>query len=619
MAASPDQAVATNRPWLKRIDTVLGVLVEVPAALLVLADIAVLLGGVFSRFVLHRPLVWSDELASMLFLWLAMLGSVVALRRGEHMRMTAWVSKASGKRLAMLEAVATSACLAFLAMIAWPAWDYAADEAFITTPALEISNVWRAAALPCGIGLMAVFALLRLARATDLRQTLLGLAGTALMVAAFWFAKPLFEDLGRLNLVIFFVGVVASCVFAGIPIAFAFGLGTFGYLALCTGTPLPVIIGRMDEGMSHLILLAVPLFVFLGLLIEMTGMARAMVNFLASFLGGIRGGLSYVLVGAMYLVSGISGAKAADMAAIAPALFPEMRKRGAKDGELVALLAATGAQTETVPPSLVLITIGSVTGVSIAALFTGGLLPALVLGLLLCAMVGYRYRDEDVSHVQRTPWPHVLRLGLIALPALALPVVIRAAVVEGVATATEVSTIGIVYAVLAGLLVYRQFDWRRLGPLLVATASLSGSILLIIGTATAMAWGLTQSGFSNWLASVMQGLPGGAPMFLGVSIVTFAVLGSVLEGIPAIVLFGPLLFPIARQLHIHEVHYAMVVVLSMGLGLFAPPLGVGYYAACAIGRVNPDHGIRPIIGYLLILLFGTAIVAAFPWISTGFL
>jgi TRAP-type C4-dicarboxylate transport system permease large subunit len=176
-------------------------------------------------------------------------------------------------------------------------------------------------------------------------------------------------------------------VLAGIPIAFAFGLGTFGYLALTTGTPLPVIVGRMDEGMSHLILLAVPLFVFLGLLIEMTGMARAMVDFLAGLLGHVRGGLSYVLIGAMYLVSGISGSKAADMAAIAPALFPEMKKRGAQDGELAALLAATGAQTETVPPSLVLITIGSVTGVSIAALFTGGLLPAAVLGAVLCGVV----------------------------------------------------------------------------------------------------------------------------------------------------------------------------------------------------------------------------------------
>jgi len=237
----------------------------------------------------------------------------------------------------------------------------------------------------------------------------------------------------------------------------------------------------------------------------------------------------------------------------------------------------------------------------------------------LCVVVRYRYRHEDLSLVQRTPWKEVGRLLLIALPALALPFVIRAAVVEGVATATEVSTIGIAYAMLAGLFVYRQFDWKRLGPMLVNTAALSGAILLIIGTATAMAWGLTQSGFSRWLAEMMGALPGGAPMFLAVSIVAFVVLGSVLEGIPAIVLFGPLLFPIARQLGVHDVHYAMVVVLSMGLGLFAPPLGVGYYAACAIGRVNPDAGIRPIIGYMVALLIGTIVVAAVPWISIGFL
>lgn len=610
---------AAGRPWLARLDATLGLLVEVPAALLVVADIGVLFWGVVARFVLHRPLVWSDELASLLFLWLAMMGAVVALRRGEHMRMTALVSKANPRQRALLEAVATSACLAFLGLVAWPAWEYAADERAITTSALEISNVWRAAALPVGIALMAVFAALRLLRLSNLTQSLQALAIVGAIVGAFWVAGPVFEDLGRLNLLIFFVGVAAGCVFAGIPIAFAFGLGTFGYLALTTSTPLPVIVGRMDEGMSHLILLAVPLFVFLGLLIEMTGMARAMVAFLAGLLGHVRGGLSYVLIGAMYLVSGISGSKAADMAAIAPALFPEMKKRGAKEGDLVALLAATGAQTETVPPSLVLITIGSVTGVSIAALFTGGLLPAVVLGLVLCVVVRYRYRHEDLSLVQRTPWKEVGRLLVIALPALALPFVIRAAVVEGVATATEVSTIGIAYAMLAGLFVYRQFDWKRLGPMLVNTASLSGAILLIIGTATAMAWGLTQSGFSRWLAEMMAALPGGVPMFLAVSIVAFVVLGSVLEGIPAIVLFGPLLFPIARQLGVHDVHYAMVVVLSMGLGLFAPPLGVGYYAACAIGRVNPDAGIRPIVGYMVALLIGTIVVAAVPWISIGFL
>jgi tripartite ATP-independent transporter DctM subunit len=607
------------RNWARWPDAVVGRLVEAIVAVLVLAEIVVLLTGVIARFVLHAPLVWTDEFASILFLWLAMLGAVVALRRGEHMRMTALVGRLEPGTRAVVEAVALTASLAFLAMVAWPSWEYAADEAAITTPALGISNAWRAAALPVGVALMAALGVLRLLRESTPRQWFAALAVVGGLALVFWLARPLFPGLGRVNLLIFFVGVAASCVFAGIPIAVAFGLGSFGYLALSTSTPLPVMVGRMDEGMSHLILLSVPLFVFLGLLIEMTGMARAMVNFLAGLLGHVRGGLSYVLVGAMYLVSGISGSKAADMAAIAPALFPEMKKRGADEGELVALLAATGAQTETVPPSLVLITIGSVTGVSIAALFTGGLLPALVLGVMLCLVVRHRYRGEDLGHVKRKSWKEVARLAAIALPALALPFVIRAAVVEGVATATEVSTLGIAYAVMVGLLVYREFDWKRVAPMLVATASLSGAILLIIGTATAMAWGLTQSGFSRALADMMAALPGGQPMFLVVSVVAFVILGSVLEGIPAVVLFGPLLFPIARQLGVHEVHYAMVVVLSMGLGLFAPPMGVGYYTACAIGQVHPDKGIRPLVGYMVALLIGTVIVTAVPWLSTSFL
>jgi len=601
------------------LDFVLGAAVEILAATLVAAEIIILFSGVVARYVLNHSLIWSDELASILFLWLAMLGAVIAFRRDEHMRMTAAVGSLPAPTRATFDLFATCAALAFLLLIAWPAYEYAQEETFITTPALGLNNAWRAAALPSGIALMAVFAALRVSRAGSLRSVAIAAGAVALLVALFWLAGPLFRQFGNLNLLIFFVGVVAATVFAGVPIAFAFGLAIFGYLALTTHTPLLVLIGRMDEGMSHLILLAVPLFVFLGLLIEMTGMARAMVAFLANLLGHVRGGLHYVLVAAMYLVSGISGAKAADMAAVAPVLFPEMKARGAKPGDLVALLSATGAQTETIPPSLVLITIGSVTGVSIAALFTGGLLPGVVLAILLCFVVHRRYRRENLGDVKRATARDIGRTLVIALPALALPFLIRAAVVEGVATATEVSTIGIVYSALVGLLIYRRFDWAALKPMLVSTACLSGAILLIIGTATGMAWGLTQSGFSRSLAAAMTGLPGGAITFMAASIAAFVVLGSVLEGIPAIVLFGPLLFPIARAVGIHEVHYAMVVILAMGIGLFAPPFGVGYYAACAIGRVDPADGMRPIWGYMLALVIGTIVVAAVPWISIGFL
>jgi tripartite ATP-independent transporter DctM subunit len=600
-------------------EALLGRIVEGLAAILVAAEIVILFCGVVARYLFNHPLVWSDELASILFLWLAMLGAVIAFRRDEHMRMTAATAILAPPRRALFDLFATCAALAFLLLIMWPSYRYAEEETFITTPALGLDNAWRAAALPCGIALMAIFAVLRLLRAGTPRSIVISLAAVAALVAAFWLAEPIFRQLGNLNLLIFFVGVVAAAVFAGVPIAFAFGLAVFGYLALATHTPLSVLVGRMDEGMSHLILLAVPLFVFLGLLIEMTGMARAMVAFLASLLGHVRGGLHYVLVAGMYLVSGISGSKAADMAAVAPVLFPEMKQRGAKPGDLVALLSATGAQTETIPPSLVLITIGSVTGVSIAALFTGGLLPGVVLAILLCFVVRWRYRHDDMTHIKRATATQIGRTFVIALPALALPFLIRAAVVEGVATATEVSTIGIVYSVIVGLIIYRRFDWAALKPMLVATASLSGAILLIIGTATGMAWGLTQSGFSRSLAAAMTGLPGGAATFMAASIAAFVVLGSVLEGIPAIVLFGPLLFPIARAVGIHEVHYAMVVILAMGIGLFAPPFGVGYYAACAIGRVEPAEGMRPIWGYMLALVIGTIVVAAVPWISIGFL
>jgi tripartite ATP-independent transporter DctM subunit len=605
-------------PVSSRIESALGHAVEIPVALLTAIEIVILFAGVVARYVFRQPFTWSDELASILFLWLAMLGAVVAFRRGEHMRMSTLVNRAGPRLKNFLDAVAVATAVAFLLLILVPAIDYAADERFVVTPALELPNVFRAAALPVGCALMLAFAGLRLLQAGGLRDLVLALALIAVIGAALWLMKPLLMAMGNYRLVVFFVLLVALGVLAGAPIAFVFALATFAFLAVTTRTPLTVVVNRMDEGMSHIILLSVPLFVFLGLLIEATGMARAMVDFLASLLGHIRGGLAYVLLGAMYLVSGISGSKAADMAAVAPVLFPEMKRRGAEPGDLVALLSASGAMSETIPPSLVLITIGSVTGVSIAALFTGGLLPALVLALALCAVVWWRSRGDRGGGRRANPRA-VTAAFAVALPGLILPFLIRAAVVEGVATATEVSTIGIAYTVLVCLIMTRRFPLGRLRPMLVDTASLCGAILIIIGAATAMAWALTQSGFSRDLAAAMAGLPGGKGAFLAVSIAAFIVLGSVLEGIPAIVLFGPLLFPVARQIGIDEVHYAMVVVLAMGIGLFAPPFGVGYYAACAVGRVAPEAGMRPIGGYILALILGLIVVAAVPWLSTGFL
>jgi tripartite ATP-independent transporter DctM subunit len=608
-------ATATFRA---RLDRAIGVLLEASTAVLVAIEIVILFVGILARYVFHRPLVWSDELASILFLWLAVLGSALAFRRAENLRMTTFVNKLSLPAQRQFEAIALAASLAFLLMILPASLTHVELEHIVITPTLEVSMTWRTLAMPVGIGLMIVLALLRMVDQPR-RDMLRALALVVAVCALLWLGKPLLLGLGKLNLVIFFLIVVPLTVFAGIPIAFSFGMATFGYLALATRISTSVLVARLDAGMSHFILLSIPLFVFLGLLIEMTGMAAVMVRFLANLLGHIRGGLHYVLVAAMYLVSGISGSKAADMAAIAPALFPEMEKRGADRGDLAALLAATGAQTETIPPSLILITLGSVTGMSIAALFTGGLLPGAVLGLALCAVVWWRSRQDSRPLPERAGGAEIGRSLVIALPALALPFVIRSSVIEGVATATEVSTIGIVYSLIVGLVVYRQFDWSRIAPMLVQTASLSGAILLIVGAATAMAWAITQSGFSQNLANAIAQVPGGRVSFIVISIVVFIVLGSVLEGLPAIVLFGPLMFPIARDVGVHEVHYAMIAILAMGVGLFAPPFGIGYYASCAIGGCEPDRALPHIWTYLAALTIGLVFVAAIPWISIGFL
>jgi tripartite ATP-independent transporter DctM subunit len=599
--------------WLRRVT-------EIPAAVIIVAEVVILFVGIVSRAVFHHAIIWSDELASILFLWLAMLGSAIAVQRSGHMRLSVFVQRLGPRAAGFAEALSIASVALFLILILHPAYLYVEDQSFVETPALGWSGVVRALAIPVGCVLALASSLARVGH-VRLRDLALAVALMVVIGVALRLGAPLYRELGHATLLVFFIGLLGFGLFAGVPIAFCFLTATVAYLGDTTSTPLTVVVGRMDEGMSSLILLAVPLFVLLGQLLEHSGMARVMVAFLLSLVGHVKAGMSYVMLGAMFLVSGISGSKTADMAAVAPVLFPEMRKLGMKDGELVSLLAAAGAMSETIPPSLVVIAIASVTGVSIAALFTAGILPAIVLALVLALVARWQAgRDNSVELRPRAPFKEVFRTFVIAFPAIVLPFVIRSAVVEGVATATEVSTIGIAYAVVVSLLIYRGgLTWKVVMPMLVQAASLSGAILFIVGAASAMGWALTQSGFSHDLAGLMTNIPGGTAGFMLVTIFAFIVLGSVLEGIPAIVLFGPLLFPIADKMGIHEVHYAIVVVLAMGLGTFMPPLGLCYYAACVVGGASPEAALKRIWFYLAVLVVGMIAIAFVPWISLAFL
>lgn len=609
-----DQAVRL----LDRVERVIGVTIDAVAATLLAVEIVLLAGTVFARYVLKSPVTWVDEIATLAFLWLGMLGVASALRRGLHMRLSFLLAQFSPSRRARIETLAEVVLLTFFSTLLLPAMELAELNHALSSPDLSIPGSVGAMATVVSLVLMIVLLLFRLFRTLSVPGFLLAVLGSAVAVAALTLAGPVLSGLGNLNLLLFFGLGVGVLILIGVPIAFSFGTATLAYFLLTSDLPLSVIAGRVNEGMSHFILLTIPLFIFLGYQIQYTGMAQSMVNFVTALIGRVRGGLGYVLLCAMYLVSGISGAKAADMAAIGPILAPAMKERGTREGDIPALLAVSAAAAETIPPSLVLIIIGSVTGVSIAALFTGGLLPAVVSMLALAAVVYLRSRDERRGE-GRPDLGLIARTFIVALPGLALPLIIRAAVLEGVATATEVATIGIVYVLVVGLLMMRTISVRRMAEMLVETTAMSGAVLIIIALAGAMSWALTQSGFASELVRFMTSLPGGKVSFLAVSILAFIVLGSVLEGIPAIVLFGPLLFPAAQALGVNQVHYAIVVLLSMGLGLFSPPFGYGYYTACAIAQVSPDAAMKNMVPYLFAFAAAIVVIAAFPWLSTGFL
>lgn len=608
----------TSSSLLDRLESGLGRLVDIVAAALLLIDIALLGWAVTARYLLNVPVTWIEEVAMLVFLWFGMLGVASALRRKIHLRLTFVLSKLQPERRATVERIAHVVLLVFLVKLVIPTIQLVELNHIVTTPNLSIPGSVPVLASLVAIVLMAVFLLIQMWRASSARTVLAQVVIAALIAIGLELTPPLLADLGNLNLLLFFGVGVMALIIIGVPIAFAFGAATVGYFTLTSDLPLTVIVGRINEGMSHFILLTIPLFIFLGIQIQYTGMARAMINFVVALIGSARGGLSYVMLCAMYLVSGISGAKAADMAAIGPILAPAMKDRGVKEGDIAALLAVSAAAAETIPPSLVLIIIGSVTGISIAALFIGGLVPAVVCMLALSVAVWLRSRNERRGTDKRD-LKLIAKTFVIAIPALALPLIIRAAVLEGVATATEVAVIGIVYCAIVGSIMMRGFSLVRMGEILVETVALTGTIMIIIALAGAMSWALTQSGFADTLVSLMTGLPGGKFTFLAVSIVAFIIFGSILEGIPAIVLFGPLLVPVAQSLGVHPVQYAMVVLLSMGLGLFSPPFGYGYYTACAIAKVSPDDAMWNMVPYLAALFAAIVLIAAFPWLSIGFL
>lgn len=590
---------------------------EVTAAALMALIVVLLLVAVVTRYILATPVIWIEEVIGTAFVWLAMIGASIAMHRNEHLRLTLFLSMFPERMREIIHSFALVCMAAFLVAVAGPAYEYAVDEWVIRTPTLEIPSTFRVSAMLFGIVSMLVILVNHAVKTAKTKDLIFSALVVCISATILWYFSPMFQLLPTgLNISIFLALLVAIFLIAGVPIGFCFGLGTLCYLAFSSHVPLMVIVSRMDEGMSSIILVSIPVFVLLGCILDATGMGKAIVQLLSSLVGHIKAGMSFVLLGSLFIVSGISGSKTSDMATVAPALFPEMERRGHKKASMVALLATGAAMADTVPPSIVLIVLGSVAGVSIAGLFQSGFVVAMVLLITLLVLARWKARHEDMTGIERPSISKIGKFLLIATPALILPFLIRSVVGGGVATATEVSSIAVLYAFIAGHFLYGGVSKKKIYEMLVETASLSGAILLILGTASGMAWAVAQSGVIQEMTVALTNMPGGTVAFIIVTIIIFLVLGCLLEGLPAVLLLAPIMFPIAKKLGIHDIHYSMIVVAAMNIGYMTPPIGIGLYIACRIGDASPDEVIKEILPYLTALLVGVGVIAAVPWLST---
>ncbi len=590
---------------------------ELLCALILAGGVCIVAADVVCRYVLDSPLEWADEAGVAVLIAITFLGAALTLHRSEHLGVNTfralltgpWAERADG--FAAWVVFAVSACLAWAAV---PLLDSVSGQT--TASGLLPASIDYVPLLAGGVA-MSVFAAFHLSRIALRPLVASGVVVAA--VAAVLVAWGMLAPASPGAAVRLMLAIDTACLVAAVPVAFALAAGSLGYIAATGSMPIVVFSQQMQAGVGNFVLLAIPFFVLAGLVMGVNGMSSRLVAFLEMVLGRVRGGLSVVMIAAMAVFSGISGSKSADVAAVGSIMLPAMRQTGYDENDAVALLAASAVMGETIPPCINMIILGYVANVSIGGLFIAGLLPAgvMALGLVLVAVLAARSGERPhAGTVPRRPRA-VLRTTAGALAAFVLIVIIVAGIVGGVATPTEVSSIAVLYALLVGGLAFREMSWRSFRAFLGRSASLSGMILFIVASAQVLSYLLTVNLIPQHMAAAMAGIgaSSGTWVFLLLSIAMLVVMGSVLEGAPALIIFGPLLFPAAQRLGINPLHFGILLIIAMGIGLFAPPLGVGLYTACAVGQVPVERVVRPIGKYLAVLFAALLLIAFVPSIT----
>jgi len=401
----------------------------------------------------------------------------------------------------------------------------------------------------------------------------------------------------------------------GVPVAFTIGAAGVAGLLWHGGYPLTIVIQQAFLAVDSFVLLAIPLFILAGALMETGGIATRLVRFAQAMVGWIRGGLAMAVVVAEYIFSGISGSTIADVSAIGATMIPPMIRAGYRPEQAVSIVAAASAMGILVPPCILMIVIGAIANVSVAALFVGGFIPAIVLAVAIMAYIWVDARRSGLAPSRRASLRELGGTLVDALIPLGLPVIIFGGILGGVVTPTEAAAIAVFYAAVVGLFVYREIRWAQLPEILIQSAVVTAAVCFLLGVAAVVAWILAVEQVPALLLGAMQSASAGQVMFLILSALLFIVLGAVLEGLPAVVILLPTFLPVVKQLNIDLVHYSIVVVAATGIGLFLPPVGVGLFISCGIAGIGVDRAVRPMLPYVAFLCLGLLLVILFPWLT----
>jgi tripartite ATP-independent transporter DctM subunit len=589
-------------------------LLELISGLLIGAITVLVTVQVFARYVLNNTPPWSEELCRYLFIWVSFLGACVATRRAAHLGVDSLVSRLPAATRDVLRHGVTTLIVVFTGILVWQGAALVPAMASQRSPSMAMSLQYVFAAIPIAGVIMLALQVRALARAWAAPGLRLGVA-LALAAAV---AVVLTGRLAAVSpgiAVIALIGTMALLIAVHMPIAFAVGIACVVYVVLRGELPLIVVPHRMIGGMDSFLLLAMPLFVLAGDLMNTGGITERLVGFARALVGHIRGGLGMTTVVSEYLFSGISGSSAADVSAVGSLLIPAMTRAGYRPELAVSIVAAASAMGVLVPPCLMMVVLASLTDLSVAALFMAGFLPAAAMAVLLMALIYVQARRENLPREPRPSAREVVRACARGTLPLVAPVIILGGILGGIVTPTEAAVLAVLYALVLGLVIYREIRPRDLMPLLINTASLTGMVMLLVGTASVLSWIFAAQGIPRLIAGALLGLSSDPSLVLLVTILVFVPLGAILEGVPAMIILVPVFFPIIARFGIDPLHYGTLVVAALGLGLFIPPFGVGFFIACALGRTSVERAARAYVPYVVVLLAGLLLVAFVPWIT----